>query len=469
MYDIQEIRKDFPILGREVYGRPLVYLDNGATTQKPRCVVEAMTDEYYNVNANVHRGVHFLSQQATELHEAARETVRRFLNARSPAEIVFTRGTTESINLVASCFGEAFMREGDEVILSEMEHHSNIVSWQLLQARRGIKLRVVPINDRGELMLDEYERLFNDRTRIVSVTHVSNVLGTVNPVRRMIGIAHAHGVPVLVDGAQSTPHFAVDMQSLDADFFAFSGHKIYGPTGVGVLYGKETWLDRLPPYMGGGEMIRHVTFGHTTFNGLPFKFEAGTPDYVATTGLARALDYVAALGMDSIHAHEQELARYALERMRRIPGMRILGEAGERDAVISFLVGGIHHLDMGTLLDRLGIAVYHKPHNTTLELHGVRLALDCNRVWVDEREVDLTETEYKILRLLMQNPQRIFSIQVIYETVWNEPYYYVSNGTVMVHIRNLRMKVEDDPQKPTRICTVWGKGYRFVSGEEGGL
>ena len=352
MYDIQEIRKDFPILEREVYGRPLVYLDNGATTQKPRCVVEAMTDEYYNVNANVHRGVHFLSQQATELHEAARETVRRFLNARSPAEIVFTRGTTESINLVASCFGEAFMRKGDEVILSEMEHHSNIVSWQLLQARKGIKLRVVPINDRGELMLDEYERLFNDRTRIVSVTHVSNVLGTVNPVRRMIDIAHAHGVPVLVDGAQSTPHFAVDMQSLDADFFAFSGHKIYGPTGVGVLYGKETWLDRLPPYMGGGEMIRHVTFEHTTFNGLPFKFEAGTPDYVATTGLARALDYVSALGMDNIYAHEQELTRYALERMRRVPGMRILGEAEERDAVISFLVGGIHHLDMGTLLDR---------------------------------------------------------------------------------------------------------------------
>ena len=323
MYDIQEIRKDFPILGREVYGRPLVYLDNGATTQKPRCVVEAMTDEYYNVNANVHRGVHFLSQQATELHEAARETVRRFLNARSTAEIVFTRGTTESINLVASCFGEAFMREGDEVILSEMEHHSNIVSWQLLQARRGIKLRVVPINDRGELVLDEYEQLFNDRTRIVSVTHVSNVLGTVNPIRRMIETAHAHGVPVLVDGAQSTPHFAVDVQSLDCDFFAFSGHKIYGPTGVGVLYGKETWLDRLPPYMGGGEMIRHVTFERTTFNELPFKFEAGTPDYVATTGLARALDYVSALGMDSIYAHEQELARYALERMRRIPGMRI--------------------------------------------------------------------------------------------------------------------------------------------------
>lgn len=357
MYDIQEIRKDFPILGREVYGRPLVYLDNAATTQKPRCVVEAMTEEYYNVNANVHRGVHFLSQQATELHEAARETVRRFLNARSAAEIVFTRGTTESINLVASCFGEAFMREGDEVIVSEMEHHSNIVSWQLVQARKGIKLRVVPINDRGELRLDEYEKLFNDRTRIVSIAHVGNVLGTVNPVRRIIDIAHAHGVPVLVDGAQGAPHLPVDVQALDCDFYAFSGHKVYGPTGIGVLYGKEQWLDRLPPYMGGGEMIHHVSFEQTTYAGLPFKFEAGTPDYVASTGLARALDYVSALGMEHIHAHEQELTRYALDGLRRIPGMRILGEAEEHDAVISFLVGGIHHLDMGTLLDRLGIAV----------------------------------------------------------------------------------------------------------------
>ena len=357
MYDVAEVRKDFPILGREVYGKPLVYLDNAATVQKPRQVVEAMSEEYYNVNANVHRGVHFLSQQATELHEAARETVRRFLNARSTAEIIFTRGTTESINLVAACFGEAFMREGDEVIVSEMEHHANIVSWQLLQARKGIRLRVIPVDDRGQLRMDEYERLFNERTRIVSVTHVSNVLGTVNPVRRIVDVAHAHGVPVLIDGAQSTPHFAVDVQSLGCDFFAFSGHKVYGPTGIGVLYGKEEWLDRLPPYMGGGEMIGHVSFEHTTFADLPLKFEAGTPDYVASTGLARALDYVSALGMDAIQAHERDLTRYALERLRQIPGMRILGEADDHDAVVSFLVGNIHHLDMGTLLDRLGIAV----------------------------------------------------------------------------------------------------------------
>lgn len=357
MYDVAEVRKDFPILGREVYGKPLVYLDNAATVQKPRQVVEAMSEEYYNVNANVHRGVHFLSQQATELHEAARGTVRRFLNARSTAEIVFTRGTTESINLVAACFGEAFMREGDEVIVSEMEHHANIVSWQLLQARKGIRLRVIPVDDRGQLRMDEYERLFNERTRIVSVTHVSNVLGTVNPVRRIVDVAHAHGVPVLIDGAQSTPHFAVDVQSLGCDFFAFSGHKVYGPTGIGVLYGKEEWLDRLPPYMGGGEMIGHVSFEHTTFADLPLKFEAGTPDYVASTGLARALDYVSALGMDAIQAHERDLTRYALERLRQIPGMRILGEADDHDAVVSFLVGNIHHLDMGTLLDRLGIAV----------------------------------------------------------------------------------------------------------------
>ena len=357
MYDVAEVRKDFPILGREVYGKPLVYLDNAATVQKPRQVVEAMSEEYYNVNANVHRGVHFLSQQATELHEAARETVRRFLNARSTAEIVFTRGTTESINLVAACFGEAFMREGDEVIVSEMEHHANIVSWQLLQARKGIRLRVIPVDDRGQLRMDEYERLFNERTRIVSVTHVSNVLGTVNPVRRIVDVAHAHGVPVLIDGAQSTPHFAVNVQSLGCDFFAFSGHKVYGPTGIGVLYGKEEWLDRLPPYMGGGEMIGHVSFEHTTFADLPLKFEAGTPDYVASTGLARALDYVSALGMDAIQAHERDLTRYALERLRQIPGMRILGEADDHDAVVSFLVGNIHHLDMGTLLDRLGIAV----------------------------------------------------------------------------------------------------------------
>lgn len=356
-FDINKIREDFPILGREVYGKPLVYLDNGATTQKPRSVVEAMTHEYYNVNANVHRGVHFLSQQATELHEQARETVRRFLNARSTAEIVFTRGTTESINLVATTFGDAILKEGDEVIVSEMEHHSNIVSWQLVQARKGIRLRVIPITDEGELRLDEYEKLFNERTRLVSITHVSNVLGTVNPVKEMIRTAHDHGVPVLVDGAQSTPHFAVDVQELDCDFFAFSGHKIYGPTGIGVLYGKEEWLDRLPPYMGGGEMIQNVSFERTTFNELPYKFEAGTPDYVATTGLAHALDYVTALGMDNIYAHEQALTDYAMEQMATIEGMRFIGTPKHKDAVISFLVGDIHHLDLGTLLDRLGIAV----------------------------------------------------------------------------------------------------------------
>lgn len=356
-YDINKIRKDFPILSRQVYGKPLVYLDNGATTQKPRSVVDAMTEEYYNVNANVHRGVHFLSQQATELHEQARETVRRFINARSASEIVFTRGTTESINLVATTFGDAIFQEGDEVIVSEMEHHSNIVSWQLIQARKGIRLRVIPITDEGELVFEEYERLFNERTKLVSIAHVSNVLGTVNPVKEMIRVAHEHHVPVLVDGAQSTPHFAVDVQDLDCDFFAFSGHKIYGPTGIGVLYGKEEWLDRLPPYMGGGEMIQNVSFDKTTFNELPFKFEAGTPDYVATTGLARALDYVSAIGMDQIYEHEQALTRYAMEQMSSIEGMRFIGTPKHKDAVISFLVGDIHHLDLGTLLDRLGIAV----------------------------------------------------------------------------------------------------------------
>lgn len=357
MYNVEEIRADFPILARTVYGKPLVYLDNGATTQKPRCVVDAITDEYYSVNANVHRGVHFLSQQATELHEASRETVRRFINARSTNEIVFTRGTTESINLLASSFGEAFLGEGDEVIVSTMEHHSNIVPWQLLQMRKGIKLRVIPINDCGELLLNEYERLFTERTRIVCVTHVSNVLGTVNPVKDMIATAHAHGVPVLVDGAQSIPHMPVDVQALDADFYVFSGHKVYGPTGVGVLYGKEEWLDKLPPYQGGGEMIQHVSFERTTFNELPFKFEAGTPDYIGTTGLARALDYVTTLGMDRIAAYEHDLTEYATHRLKEIPGMRIFGEAAEKGSVISFLVGDIHHFDMGTLLDRLGIAV----------------------------------------------------------------------------------------------------------------
>ena len=357
MYDIQKIREDFPILDREGYGKPLIYLDNGATTQKPRQVLEAITDEYYSVNANVHRGVHFLSQQATELHEASRETVRRFINARSSNEIVFTRGTTESINLLASSFADSQMKEGDEVIVSVMEHHSNIVPWQLQAARKGIVLKVIPMNDRGELLLDEYEKLFSERTKLVSFAHVSNVLGTVNPAKEMIATAHAHGVPVLIDGAQSVPHMKVDVQDLDADFFAFSGHKIYGPTGVGVLYGKEEWLDKLPPYQGGGEMIQSVSFEKTTFNELPFKFEAGTPDYIGTTALAKALDYVSAIGMENIAAHEHELTLYAMQRLKEINGMRIFGEAEHKSSVISFLVGNIHHLDMGTLLDRLGIAV----------------------------------------------------------------------------------------------------------------
>ena len=375
MYDIQQIRADFPILGRTVYGKPLVYLDNGATTQKPRCVVEAITNEYYNTNANVHRGVHFLSQQATELHEASRETVRKFINARSINEIIFTRGTTESINLLTATFCLSQMQAGDEVIVSTMEHHSNIVPWQLQAMQRGIVLRVIPMDDEGNLLLEEYERLFSPKTKLVSIAHVSNVLGTVNPVREMIRTAHAHGVPVLVDGAQSIPHMPVDVRELDADFYVFSGHKVYGPTGVGVLYGKEDWLDKLPPYQGGGEMIQHVSFEKTTFNELPFKFEAGTPDYIGTTGLAKALDYVSALGMDNIAAYEHELTEYALRRLREIPGMRIFGEAKERGGVISFLVGNIHHFDMGTLLDRLGIAVrtgHHcaQPLMTRLGIEG---------------------------------------------------------------------------------------------------
>lgn len=358
MYDITKVRESFPILSRTIYGKPLIYLDNGATTQKPLCVLDAMQEEYLNVNANVHRGVHWMSQQATDLHEAARETVRKFINARSTTEIVFTRGTTESLNLVASSFVEGCMKEGDEVIVSTMEHHSNIVPWQLQEQRKGIVLKVIPMTDEGELLLEEYEKLFTDRTKLVSVTQVSNVLGTINPVKEMIRIAHEHGVPVVVDGAQSVPHFAVDVQDLDCDFLAFSGHKVYGPTGVGVLYGKEEWLDRLPPYQGGGEMIERVSFEKTTFERPPLKFEAGTPDYIATHGLATALDYVTSLGMDNILAHEQDLTRYALQQLREIEGMHIYGHNNDSgDAVISFNVGDIHHMDLGTLLDQLGIAV----------------------------------------------------------------------------------------------------------------
>ena len=357
MYDINKVREDFPILSRQIYGKPLVYFDNGATTQKPLCVLDAMRNEYLNVNANVHRGVHYLSQQATDLHEAARETVRKFINAPKVEEVIFTRGTTESLNLVVSSFGDRFLSEGDEVIVSVMEHHSNIVPWQLLAAKKGIAIKVIPMTDDGDVIMEEYEKLFNERTRIVSITQVSNVLGTINPVKEMIRIAHEHEVPVMVDGAQSTPHMKVDVQDLDCDFFAFSGHKIYGPTGIGVLYGKEKWLDEMPPYQGGGEMIESVSFEKTTFEKLPFKFEAGTPDYVATHGLATALNYVTELGLDNIFAHEQELTRYAMEQMKEIPGMRLFGTSQHKDAVISFLVGDIHHLDMGTLLDRLGIAV----------------------------------------------------------------------------------------------------------------
>ena len=355
--DIQKIREDFPILSRTVYDRPLVYLDNAATTQKPLCVLDAMREEYLNVNANVHRGVHYLSQQATDLHEAARETVRKFVNARSTNEIVFTRGTTESINLVVSSFCEEFMQEGDEVIVSVMEHHSNIVPWQLQAAKKGIAIKVIPMDDKGNLLIDRIEPLITDRTKIISVAQVSNVLGTVNPVKQIAAIAHAHGLPILVDGAQSAPHMKVDVQDMDCDFFVFSGHKMYGPTGIGVLYGKEDWLDRLPPYQGGGEMIESVSFEKTVFQALPFKFEAGTPDYVATHGLAKAIDYLESLGMDQIAAHEQALTRYCMEQMKTIENMRVFGEAGHKDAVVCFLVGEIHHLDMGTLLDRLGIAV----------------------------------------------------------------------------------------------------------------
>lgn len=363
-YDLNKIRKDFPILSRMVYDRPLVYLDNAATTQKPLCVLDKMREEYLNVNANVHRGVHWLSQQATELHEGARETVRKFINAKSVNEIVFTRGTTEGLNLIASSFSEAFMQEGDEVIVSTVEHHSNIVPWQLQQARKGIVLKVIPMDDNGAMDLQAFEKMISQKTKIVSISHVSNVLGTINPVEEVIRIAHEHNIPVVVDGAQSTPHFKVDMQQLDCDFFVFSGHKVYGPTGIGVLYGKEAWLDKLPPYQGGGEMIEHVSFEKSTFERPPLKFEAGTPDYIATTGLATALDYVSALGMDAIQKHEEELTRYAISQLQMIEGMKLFGVPSHadvtrlhHDAVISFQLRDIHHMDMGTLLDRLGIAI----------------------------------------------------------------------------------------------------------------
>ena len=357
MYNIDKVREDFPILSRDVYGKPLVYLDNAATTQKPLCVLDAMREEYLNVNANVHRGVHYLRQQATDLHEAAREKVRQFINAAKTEEIVFTRGTTEAINLVASSFCESQMKEGDEVLVSDMEHHSNIVPWQLQAQRKGIVVRHLPIDDKGCLDLSTFNTQLSAKTKLVSIAHVSNVLGTINDVRHIVEMAHSRGIPVLIDGAQSAPHMKIDVQQLDCDFYAFSGHKMYGPTGIGVLYGKEEWLEKLPPYQGGGEMIDKVSWEKTTFERLPFKFEAGTPDYVATHGLATAIDYITSVGLDNIEVHEQELTRYCMEQLKTIEGMRIFGEAEHKDAVVSFLVGDIHHLDMGTLLDRLGIAV----------------------------------------------------------------------------------------------------------------
>ena len=357
MYQIEDVRKDFPILSKTIYNKTLVYLDNAATTQKPLSVIEAMNNEYLNVNSNVHRGVHWLSQQATELHESARETLRKFINAKSTNEVIFTRGTTESINLVASSFVEGFMNAGDEVIVSEMEHHSNIVPWQLQMARKGIALKVAPIDDEGNLDMEAFKKLFSERTKLVSIAHVSNVLGTVNPIDEIIQFAHSQGVPVLVDGAQSAPHFAIDVQAMDCDFFALSGHKMYGPTGIGVLYGKEEWLDRMPPYQGGGEMIETVSFDKVTFEKPPLKFEAGTPDYVATHGLATAVDYLLDLGMDNIQKHEAMLTKYAMEQLSTIKDIRFIGTPRQKDAVVSFLVGDIHPFDLGTLLDRLGIAL----------------------------------------------------------------------------------------------------------------
>lgn len=371
MFDVQQIRQDFPILASKVYNKPLVYLDNGATTQKPRCVIDKLMECYLQHNANVHRGVHFLSQEATDLHEEARTRVQRFINARESAEVIFTRGTTESINLVASSFGEAFLNEDDEVIVTDMEHHSNIVSWQLLQSRRHIAIRHARLNELQELDIDHLKSLFSPRTKLVSLTHVSNVLGTVNPVKEVIRFAHSQGVPVLVDGAQSTPHLKIDVQDLDCDFLVFSGHKIYGPTGVGVLYGKREWLDKMPPYQGGGEMIKTVSFEGTTFNELPYKFEAGTPDFISTVAFATALDYVEQVGMDQIAAYEHELLEYCTEQFRQIPGMRIFGNARDKSAVMSFLVADIHHYDMGMLLDKLGIAVRTGHHCAEPLMHSL--------------------------------------------------------------------------------------------------
>lgn len=371
MFDVNSIRKDFPILGSTVYGKSLIYLDNGATTQKPLSVIDKLSQGYLHHNANVHRGVHFLSQDATELHEGARNRVRTFINAKESAEIIFTRGTTESINLVASSFGDAFLNDGDEVIVSDMEHHSNIVSWQILQSRKKIEIKHVRLTEDQELDLEHFRSLFSEKTKFVSITHVSNVLGTINPIKYIIDYSHSKNVPVLVDGAQSIPHIKVDVQDLDCDFLVFSGHKIYGPTGVGVLYGKREWLEKMPPYQGGGEMIQTVSFEKTTFNELPYKFEAGTPDFISTVAFAEALDYVENLGMDNIAAYEKDLLDYCTEQFSQIPAMRIFGNAKDKSAVMSFLVGDIHHYDMGMLLDKMGIAVRTGHHCAEPLMHSL--------------------------------------------------------------------------------------------------
>ena len=355
--NIEQIRQDFPILNETVHKHKLVYLDNAATTQKPLSVIKKIEEGYTHQNANVHRGVHFLSQMATEAHEDARKTVQNFLGAEHSHEIIFTRGTTESINLVAYSFGETFLKEGDEIIVSEMEHHSNIVPWQLLRTRKNITIKVIPFNEKGELDLDVYSSLFTERTRLVAVNHVSNVLGTINPVKQIIETAHSHNVPVLIDGAQSVPHISVNVKDLDVDFYVFSGHKIYGPTGMGVLYGKEKWLDAMVPYQGGGEMIAQVSFENTTFNELPYKFEAGTPDFIGSTALAEAIRYVQNIGMDEIAAYETYLLNYATEKLKNLGDIRIFGTSEHKSAVISMQVGDIHHYDIGTLLDKLGIAL----------------------------------------------------------------------------------------------------------------
>ena len=403
MYDVNKIREDFPILGRLVYDRPLVYLDNGATTQKPSCVVETIAHEYFSCNANVHRGVHYLSQKATELHEASREVVRLFINAKSTNEIIFTSGTTGSINLVATTFGQEFLEEGDEIIVSTMEHHSNIVPWQLLEMSKGVKVKVIPITEQGELDFEAFENLISNRTKLVSVAHISNVLGTVNPIKRIIDRAHQEDIPVLIDGAQAAPHTPIDVQELNADFYVFSAHKVYGPTGVGVLYGKEEWLDKLPPYQGGGEMIQHVSFSGTTFNELPFKFEAGTPNFVGTTGMAKALEYVQSLGLDNIAQHEDELLSYATKRLKEIDGLRIYGEAKDKSGVISFLVNDIHPFDLGTLLDRLGIAVRTGHHcaQPLMEYYGIEGTVRASfALYNTKEEVDsLVDGLNKVLKM----------------------------------------------------------------------